>query len=449
VHEALRLGLSIGICALGTNVAWAQGYNPDNLGVMLRSPFAGASQTFDNYPGGCTSAAGDTNCCAPNHWRPWGGDWSCDLRDTENTCGQAAFAKLSPTMGLPNASTGAPAGVVPERLRVVVAEQGFACASHVYGDGGVYQKFNVFATYRGREVLLGWVLYAHLANDDTNGRPRYNVGDEITADGYKDAANVYVGTVYCANHTSGCWGGIGHVHLEVYTASANNGACYALAAPQGGIPAFGTDSVIGKLGMREQGGGHPCPAVSNDESRSCSTWDQDQVGCDAHAYGVTQDCAYYWCSEHCRARGTSNCEAGCTGTPGDPTNYCTTEPEFCSTWDENLSGCDAHQYGTTRDCAYYVDSNKCKARGTSNCEAGISSDCQLSSSSCRAHDGDVAGCDATPGCAYYYCSDQCHPAGPRTARQAARSSVGRLEQGPFVGEDPSGNDTNAPGGTDQ
>ncbi len=33
------------------------------------------------------------------------------------------------------------------------------------------------------------------------------------------------------------------------------------------------------------------------------------------------------------------------------------------------------------------------------------------SGSCRDHDGDVSSCDATPGCAYYFCSNQCHPTG--------------------------------------
>jgi hypothetical protein len=376
LHEALHLGLSIGICALGTSAAWAQSYNPNNLGVMLRNPFAGTARTFDNIPGGCTSAPGDINCCAPNHWRPWGGDWSCDLRDAGSTCGQPVYLKLSPTMGLPNASTGAPAGVVPERLRVVVAEQGPACASAAYGDGGVYQKFNVYGTYRGQEVHLGWVLYAHLANDDTNGRPRYQVGQEITLDGYKDAANAYIGTVYCADHTSTCWGGFGHVHVEVYTASASDGACYDLAAPESYIPAFGTDSIIGKLGMREQGGGHPCPVATTEDSRSCSTWDNDRVACDSHGRGATQDCAYYFCSGHCRARGTSNCEAGCTGTPGDPTNYCTINPQLCSAWDGSQPACDTHGWGATQDCAFYWGSNRCKARGTSNCEAGISAYCR-------------------------------------------------------------------------
>ncbi|MEM9599219.1 MAG: hypothetical protein AAGD06_33430, partial [Acidobacteriota bacterium] len=47
----------------------------------------------------------------------------------------------------------------------------------------------------------------------------------------------------------------------------------------------------------------------------CSTWDGDLQGCDAHGWGTTQDCAYYFCSGKCRPRGTSNCQAGCS-------NYC-------------------------------------------------------------------------------------------------------------------------------
>jgi hypothetical protein len=151
--------------------------------------------------------------------------------------------------------------------------------------------------------------------------------------------------------------------------------------------------------------------VTSDDGRPCSTWDEDGVGCDDHGYGRTQDCAYYLCSGHCRARGTSNCEAGCSGTPSDSTNYCSINSQFCSTWDGSQPQCDDHAYTATQDCAYYWGSNKCKARGTSNCEAGISAACQPSAPGCRSHDGDRAGCDATPGCAYYLCSNQCHPRG--------------------------------------
>lgn len=123
-------------------------------------------------------------------------------------------------------------------------------------------------------------------------------------------------------------------------------------------------------------------APSNEESLSCSTWDGDITGCDAHGLrdpnpaDDTQDCAYYTCSGQCRPRGTSNCEAGCSA-------FCSEsdETKSCSTWDEDVTGCDAHGLrdpnpaDDTQDCAYYSCSDKCRPRGTSNCEAGCSNYC--------------------------------------------------------------------------
>ncbi len=121
-----------------------------------------------------------------------------------------------------------------------------------------------------------------------------------------------------------------------------------------------------------------------EESLDCSTWNNDVQGCDEHGLfdpnpgNDTQDCAYYFCSNQCRARGTSNCEAGCNQFC-DPSN---SETWSCSTWNNNLQGCDEHGLfdpnpgNDTQDCAYYFCSNQCKPRGTCNCQAGCSGFCR-------------------------------------------------------------------------
>lgn len=122
------------------------------------------------------------------------------------------------------------------------------------------------------------------------------------------------------------------------------------------------------------------PYFTNEEALPCSTWNFDAAGCDAHSiqWGgrVTQDCAYYACSGLCLPRGTSNCRAGCTSfcnAYGDDSD----ESLPCSTWNGDVQACDARklQPGGTRDCAYYLSTDKCRPRGTSNCLAGISSYC--------------------------------------------------------------------------
>lgn len=107
-----------------------------------------------------------------------------------------------------------------------------------------------------------------------------------------------------------------------------------------------------------------------EQALPCSTWDGDLNGCNAHGYGSTRDCAYYLCSDACRPRGTSNCQAGCQ-------EYCNGGPEDlpCSTYDGDVNACDAHGYGPTQDCAYYFCFDTCRPRGTSNCRAGCSGDC--------------------------------------------------------------------------
>ena len=114
----------------------------------------------------------------------------------------------------------------------------------------------------------------------------------------------------------------------------------------------------------------------NDESLPCHYWDGDLQGCDAHGIfdpnpnDDTQDCAYYLTTGLCRARGTANEQAG-IGVVGGPETY------DCAMYDGNVHTCDQHGIfdpdpaNDTQDCAFYWDSINCRERGTSNCQAGV------------------------------------------------------------------------------
>lgn len=345
--RAQLMRLTLGSLVVALALPAAAQWNPNGLTAAVRDPFATAAETHT-----------DGTWCAPTHWRPWGGDWSCDFWmdnggtgiDWNLTCGKDVYLKLSPWV--------LPGGVLADSMRVKVAAQGTACASGVVADGGYYQRYDVYATYRGVELNVGWVILAHLNT------PVYAVGTWLN-----DPLNVRVGTVYQAAKTSACWGSC-HVHMEVYTNSATNGSCYYVGAGRTGLGPWGRSSIVGVLGGNLPGGGTVCESPTDESQLACSTWDADLGGCDAHGgfrYGP-QDCAYYFCSNRCRARGTSNCEAGCT-------SYCNLAPSPCSTWDGNVTQCDQHGHGAYQDCAYYFCANRCRSRGTNNCEAGCSGDC--------------------------------------------------------------------------
>lgn len=335
-----------------SSLALAQSRNPNLLTADIRNPFG---VTAENHA--------DAQWCAPNHWTPWNGDWACDIwvdnggADVgySQTCGKAVYLKVSPGM--------MPGGMVPDKLRAVADAPGTACASGVYSAGGYAQKFHIYATYKGAEVYLGWVLYAHLAN------LAYPSGGNIA-----DPMNVQIGTVFSGTQTSACWGSC-HVHMEFF--NDWNWACWKNVAPgRSGIGAWGTSSVVGKIGGTVGGASAACPAC-NDEANACSVWDMDLAGCDAHGGqdpnpgNDTQDCAYYLTTNKCRPRGTANCQAGIS-------SACSSSDETaaCSTWDNNLSACDLHgisdpnKGNDTQDCAYYTSTNRCAARGTSNCATG-------------------------------------------------------------------------------
>jgi|GEM_PF-6098284 len=121
-----------------------------------------------------------------------------------------------------------------------------------------------------------------------------------------------------------------------------------------------------------------CSPLS-DESFRCEYWDGNLTECDNHGFrdanktNDTQDCAYYTTTNKCRARGTANAQAGMDW------EYSSSNSETwaCSTWDGNITECDNHGFrdankaNDTQDCAYYTSSNKCRERGTANCQAGV------------------------------------------------------------------------------
>jgi len=126
------------------------------------------------------------------------------------------------------------------------------------------------------------------------------------------------------------------------------------------------------------------PYFQSEEDLPCSTWNGNEDACKAHAIWTgqyTQDCAYYLCSGLCLPRGTSNCQAECESWCNDDDSDDFDESIPCHTWNGDVDACNEHSIlmgdEYTRDCAYYLDSDLCRPRGTSNCLAGILAYCAL------------------------------------------------------------------------
>jgi len=353
--------------------------NPRQLAAAIRNPFNSPAETNSS-----------SEWCAPGHWTPWNGNFAFDIwKDNgapgnstypNETCNEDVYLRVSPSA--------LPGGTVPDRITakvINVSYHPYGCSSQIYADGGYQQAFEIWAYYGSDVVPLGWVLFAHLDN------LVYEFGDEI-----EDPMNVRIGTVFNGNYTSDCWGGC-HLHLEFFNYDYW-APCYDVCKnlPEEGIPTLGLESIIARLGGDESStDAHACPVFTNDEKWPCATWDEDLAGCDRHGGNPfwvpgggdpnvnddTQDCAYYTSTDKCRPRGTSNCQAGLEW----ECDYYDAETYPCSYWDNNLYQCDRHGgnpfwsppggdpnvYDDTQDCAYYVTSDRCAARGTSNCAAGI------------------------------------------------------------------------------
>lgn len=327
--------------------------NPLELAVDIRTPYHVQARTSSS-----------SQWCWPQHHTPWNGNWAFDIwADDVSTCGLPVYLRVSPST-LPN-------GTVPDKLRakvINVTNHPYACASQNYSDGGYQQAFEIWATYKGTEIALGWVLFAHIDNRV------YNFGDWID-----DPMDVYIGTAFENGTPNSCWGSC-HIHMEFLNyadkSCIEDNVCQNI--PETDIAVWGVGSIVGKLGG-DLSATQVCPSYQNSEKLPCATWDKDLNGCDQHGLfdpdpsNDTQDCGYYVSSEKCRPRGTANCAAGLTW-ECNPSN---SETFFCSTWDGDIPGCDLHGLfdpnpgDDTQDCAYYVTSGRCSGRGTSNCAAGI------------------------------------------------------------------------------
>jgi hypothetical protein len=283
--------------------------NPLALAVDVRTPYHVPAETSKS-----------AKWCAPGHWTPWDGDWAFDIwcdngedgvgANPNATCDQDVYLRVS-------AST-LPGGTVPDRVTARTFNPSlhvFACASQDFDDGGYQQAFEIYATYAGQEIALGWVLYAHLDNvvySNDEGEPEEGLW-------ISDPMNVKIGTVFNGDNTSGCWGGC-HIHMEFYNYDLDTLACYqnvCQSLPETDIPVLGDGSIVGKLGG-DLDSLQSCPVYDDDEKLPCATWDMDLVGCDAHGgnpfwkppggdpnvYDDTQDCAYYTDTSRCAARGT-------------------------------------------------------------------------------------------------------------------------------------------------
>ncbi len=380
-----------------------------SLAVALRSPFdTRAHSDLSNCPADPTAMACTTNtdctdfnrlnsCYIPpgevegrcGHHRPWHGDWAVDLwAADEPTRGQKAYLRLSPS-----AMAG---GTPPDTIRVQPGTPQFACASEDPAQGGHRQEFTVYGTYAGVEHELGTVLVAHLANMIYDGSPQPNLdpreleigdvwGPPLGDDGTivppcdhttQETCTMEEGCLWSDSGTcfARCWVGE-HLHVELTNAEPDTESCWQNMCGLDGKsdpPVYGTDSVIGMLGGSDDG--DMCPVFVSEEQMACGTWDGDDDDCNAHGSDDpdweddTQDCAYYTSVDTCRPRGTSNCQAGiwweCDGTESAP----------CSDFDGDELHCNAHGFldpntADTQDCAYYLHSDRCVARGTSDCSA--------------------------------------------------------------------------------
>ena len=308
--------------------------------------------------------------CAPEHHTPFGGQLAFDIWADNNDPRDPSYPNVTggKDVYLRLSPSTMAEGTVPDKVRAYVSRSQPACRDGIYQEGGYQQTFDIYATYAGTEVMLGSLTIAHI---DNRVYPRGKWIDDPT--------DIRIGTAFEGGIVGTCWGGP-HIHMEL--ANEQGSSCYQGACegfPQAGIPVWGEGSIVGKVGGSSSGTlPGVCPYFPNDENLACATWDGDLAGCDAHGLSDpdpgndTQDCAYYVTSDKCRPRGTSNCAAGIAG----DCNGRDSETFFCSTWNGVVSQCDAHGLSDpdpgndTQDCAYYSQSHRCSPRGTSNCAAG-------------------------------------------------------------------------------
>jgi len=188
----------------------------------------------------------------PAHNHPWGGNWAGDIwRDAGggafgNTCGINVRMKTRAVQ--------VPGGQTAHEVRARVLQEGFACASGVYNQGGYMQKIGIEARYNSTWYDLGWVLYAHLDN------MIYNVGDVF------NPYDAVLGTAFQGGVYGACWGSC-HIHAEFKNTQGTS--CYELLPPTSGV---GVSSQIGVVGGNLAGGNcNVASSVNNADVQEASS----------------------------------------------------------------------------------------------------------------------------------------------------------------------------------
>ncbi|WP_395827847.1 hypothetical protein [Archangium violaceum] len=106
--------------------------------------------------------------------------------------------------------------------------------------------------------------------------------------------------------------------------------------------------------------------------------------------------------------------AACTGAPIDESLSSSQESvaeESIAVSQDAVTDCRAFDGDTNKcnaaGCAYYFCSEQCHPKGTSYCNAGCF---ELCNAACRTYDGNLNACNAA-GCAYFVCSSRCYTKG--------------------------------------
>lgn len=232
--------------------------NPNGLAVAIHSPYNGTAETTTTFWG------------PPQHSSYWGGDWAGDFwkdngnssADYGNSCNQDIY--------LDARIVTYPGGQTADAIKAKYLSYGYACASGVYSQGGMVQKWELLAVKNGVEVAVGWVLFAHLTNS-----PVYAVGTTLTLNG-----RVKIGSAFTGGTTGSCWGSC-HIHMEFL--NYERYSCYDVNLPTVNA------SRIGVLGGFASSKMH-CPTLTS--GGGTTNWALSAISCNrSSAYSSAYDCA--------------------------------------------------------------------------------------------------------------------------------------------------------------
>ncbi|MCG8700506.1 MAG: T9SS type A sorting domain-containing protein [Bacteroidales bacterium] len=222
-------------CGLTANVNGQYSKNPYELAIEILNPHNGLSRVTDPYYGDCPT----------DHWKPWGGDWATDFSKQGDSCNAYVYVKARIYT--------APGGSTAQAIRARSVEAGYACASGVYSQGGMSQKIAFEAKYNNAWYEIGWVLYAHLSDDD-------GVPNKYLNGAYFDPTNANLGKTFYRTVPNNypCWPDC-HVHVEFF--NYYRYPCYNVCQPSENIASSARIGIVG--GTRSGGIFH------------CSEWGDD------------------------------------------------------------------------------------------------------------------------------------------------------------------------------